>query len=425
MHCFSDLSSVCKPRNLLVPILILLLVVVGCSPFKPLRIESLKHSSVYDELFPYHVEVCALSQIKPVNGGKGTRAGHGVLFLEGACRDEAADFPQLKMCPKEVSQILSESGVGISVNKMFRNVNWVAAPGQNLFYYGNLSEEKVLTEEVREGLIDHVVDLGVFRGVQVHDHYLKSKSGDESLEKFIARRSLGTDYALRFGRSVLCMKIPVTRPMMEEIISYLNRRNQEYALGGKEFRWDAFSDNCTHTIYNALASVDMVNPRLIRAGRIRWFFNLAVPANAVASIAELASPDPLDDIKKIAGNQRQRTTLLKYQWLPMHHGTLLSALLVHEKNELYEVETSHRFETLILRSRALKSRRRLLNQAFSDERFTDLESNLNWFEQQYKSIAGRCQAGLPPGKVDMDFYESYCRYIEDQLEDVRKGFAQL
>lgn len=409
---------------MLVPIISFLIVGSGCSPFKPLRIESLEYSSAYDKLFPYHVEVCALSRIKPVNGVKGNRAGHGVLFLEGACRNETSNFPQVELCSEKVQQDFGASGVGISVNKVFRNVNWVAVPGQHLFYYGNLSEDEILTEEVRETIIDRAVTFGIYRGVSVHERYLAGKSEQESLERYLARISIGTDYALRIGRSVLCMKIPVTRSMMQEIIFYLNRQNQKYASGEEEFRWSALSDNCTHTIYNALASAHMVNPKLVQAGRIRRFFNLAVPANAVASIAELASPDPLGDIREIVKNKRLRLAFDKHYWLPMRHGTLLSALPIHEKNKLYHAEPL-RFETFVLKSRSFKSRRRLLQQAFSDDRFTDLRSNLTWFEQKYQIITNRCQTQPLPQKMDFEFYQNYCRYIEEQLEEVREQITLL
>jgi len=116
---FSCLSALC------------VLLSGGCSPFRPLQVESVEKSAAYDELFPHHIEVCALSRIKPLDEGKkGSRAGHAVLFLEGACRDETFGFPQLRVCSNGRPLEHSETGTGISVNRMFKNVNWVAVPAE-------------------------------------------------------------------------------------------------------------------------------------------------------------------------------------------------------------------------------------------------------------------------------------------------------
>ena len=50
----------------------------GCTPFRPLKIESVEHTRLYDSLYPYYVEVCALSRIRPIEGSRvsvqGTRS---------------------------------------------------------------------------------------------------------------------------------------------------------------------------------------------------------------------------------------------------------------------------------------------------------------------------------------------------------------
>ena len=51
---------------------------------------------VYDELFPYYVELCATSQFRSKLTGAGGLAGHAVMYIKGACKDERASFPQLR-----------------------------------------------------------------------------------------------------------------------------------------------------------------------------------------------------------------------------------------------------------------------------------------------------------------------------------------
>src|SRR5271165_2698183 len=53
---------------------------------------------VYDQFFPYYVELCATSQFRSKLKGEGGIAGHAVMYIKGACKDEEAPFPQLRRC---------------------------------------------------------------------------------------------------------------------------------------------------------------------------------------------------------------------------------------------------------------------------------------------------------------------------------------
>ena len=90
---------------------------------------------IYDQLFPYYIELCALSQFRVKDGAAGGVPGHGVMYLHGACRDPKANYPQLCLC--EEADTL-DVGVGVSVNRYFKNANWMATPGRELFFNGNL-----------------------------------------------------------------------------------------------------------------------------------------------------------------------------------------------------------------------------------------------------------------------------------------------
>ena len=86
--------------------------------------------SAYDYLFPYYVELCATSQFRSKLKGEGGVAGHAVMYIKGACKDEQASYPQLRHC-RDIATAPDdpEHGVGVSVGRWFRNVNWVAIPG--------------------------------------------------------------------------------------------------------------------------------------------------------------------------------------------------------------------------------------------------------------------------------------------------------
>src|SRR5215831_8887406 len=86
--------------------------------------------AAYERLFPYYVELCAGSQFRAKLTGEGGIAGHAVMYLKGACREEDAPFPQLRRCRVAAKSLDDpEHGVGISVNRWLKNVNWVAIPG--------------------------------------------------------------------------------------------------------------------------------------------------------------------------------------------------------------------------------------------------------------------------------------------------------
>ena len=88
---------------------------------------------VYEELFPHYVELCAVSQYRSLEHGEGGVPGHAVMYLKGACKDEAAPYPKLRPCRGEATTRNDpEHGAGISVNRWLRNVNWIAVPGARL-----------------------------------------------------------------------------------------------------------------------------------------------------------------------------------------------------------------------------------------------------------------------------------------------------
>ena len=54
--------------------------------------------SIYEALSDNYVELCAVSQYRPVEGDLGGIPGHAVMYLKGACRDESAPYPRLRPC---------------------------------------------------------------------------------------------------------------------------------------------------------------------------------------------------------------------------------------------------------------------------------------------------------------------------------------
>ena len=373
---------------------------------------------VYDQLFPYYVELCATSQFRSKMKGEGGVAGHAVMYIKGACKDEDAPFPQLRRCRVAATELDDpEHGAGVSVGRWFRNVNWVAVPGYELFYQGNLKNGEPLTEAHFKATVHNAIDKGVYKGVEFHD--APSVGTGASLEDFVAAEGVGTDLALQFARSVFCARLPVTEPMLEEIIAFLNDKNREYAEGDADYNWSVWADNCSHTLRNALAAANIWPPLSVRAVKIRQIFNLAVPANEFANLAALGTEGNIADYREIQRDGPERDALHEFHWLPTRQGALLKTLPVHEPNELYD--TTFRLFTLQSPFRMGKTAHTI--ELLSDDRFVNLAANLHYFQEKYDAIlAGHDERrdrlasvrGTPYRRVDRLLYD----YIKAQRSEV-------
>ena len=297
----------------------------------------------YEALFPYYVELCATSQFRSKLTGPGGIAGHAVMYIKGACKDEQASFPQLRRCRRVATDLNDpEHGAGVSVGRWFRNVNWVAVPGYKLFYQGNLDMGERLTQAHFDATVRDAIDKDVYKGVEFHE-YPAARSGT-SLENFVANHGIGTDFALQFARAAFCARLPVTEGMLDEVIAFLNDKNREYAKGDADYNWSVWADNCVHTLRNALAAANIWSPLSVRAVKVLQLFNLAVPANEFVNLAELGTEGNIADFQQIQEEGPERDALHEFGWLPTRHGALLKTLPVHEPNDIYD--TTFRLFTL-------------------------------------------------------------------------------
>ena len=379
----------------------------------------------YEQLFPYYVELCATSQWNSLANGTGGVTGHAVMYIKGACKDADAPYPLLRRCRRVATALDDpEHGAGVSVNRWLRNVNWLAIPGYNLFHEGNLEPGQRLTQAHVDGTVADAIAAGVFDGVEFQDY--PTESPTRSLEDFVARRSIGTDFALRYGRTNFCSRMPVTEPMLDEIVGFLNDKNLEYATGEADYNWSVLADNCVHTLRNALAAANVWSPLSVREVKLRHLLNLAVPANEFVNLARLGAEGTLEDPRELYAQDEQRDALYDFGWLPSRHGALLKTLPVHAPNDMFD--TTFRLFTLQspLRLGKTNDAVRLL----SDERFVDLEANLQHFQQRYDAIlADRDEQVDGLASVRGDPYRRFERrhraYIEAQRAEVTAMLDRL
>ena len=380
---------------------------------------------VYDRLFPYYVELCATSQFRSKLKGEGGVAGHAVMYIKGACKDEQAPYPQLRRCRAAATELDDpEHGAGVSVGRWFRNINWVAVPGYELFYEGNLKTGERLTQASFEAAVHDAIAKGVYKGVDFHDY--PSAGAGAGLENFVANEGVGTDFALQFARSVFCARLPVTEPMLDEVIAFLNDKNREYAEGEADYNWSVWADNCSHTLRNALAAANIWSPLSVRAVKFRQLFNLAVPANEFVNLAELGTEGAIDDYREIQQDGPERDALHGFHWLPTRHGALLKTLPVHKPNDLYD--TTFRLFTLQSPFRTGKTQHAI--DLLSDERFVNLSANLHYFHDKYDAVLASHDErrdmlasvrGTPYRRVERLLYD----YIKTQRAEVESMLDKL
>ena len=373
---------------------------------------------IYEALYPYYAELCAVSQFRTLDGITGGVPGHAVMYLKGACRDSEAPYPRLKMCDTSRSASDPDHGVGVSVNRWFRNVNWLAVPGKPLFFFGNLTPADRLDEAHRQDTLRKAIELDLYRGIEFHDY--PTGGQERTLAYFIGRHSLGSDFALNFSRTLFCSRIPVTEAMMTRIIGFLNDLNREYAEGTQEYNWSGYHDNCVHLVRNSLAAASVWRPKPV--GEIRWkqIFRIPVPANEFAELAERTTEFPIEDPEAVRKDDTARRALLEHDWLPARPGALVETLHAHRDNALYDTE----FRLFAMPSPFHRNLYARSQELMDDARYVELYANLLHFRTRYERILADRKA-VEPALSDAAFRERYYAYVDRELRDVEAQLAAV
>jgi hypothetical protein len=238
-------------------------------------------------------------------------------------------------------------------------------------------------------------------------------------ESHVGGQSIGTDYALRFGRDVACLRIPVTRGMMAEMVAYLNAMNRRYAEDADAvFEWDGVENNCTHLALNALAQVSGLRTLTTDAGPVGRFFNLAIPANALVDIA-VAANDRRPGPERLGESGATRAAFETHRWLLQEPGVIVRYLpRFREHNLLWEGEfdmyTMERPVVPLLLVPAMavvpigskwvwppyyRFKQKAYRRLFAEPRYYDLRANL----EHYLDVTGPA----PHGAGEADGFDGY------------------
>jgi hypothetical protein len=371
----------------------------------------------YEALFPHYAELCAVSRFHRIGVERGGSAGHAVLYLKGVCRDPDAPFPTLEMCPERVDDIRDpRHGTGVSVNAAFANVNWVAYPGRHLFFNGNLEPGETLDQAHFEATLHAIVDQGLLRGVDVHEDRLTGVLPGLSPEERLAESLLGTDVAIRFARSVWCAGVPLERAQVERAVAHLNELNAR-----RSFSYSLFFDNCVDTLHNTLAAAGVWAPKRPAPGLLRSLVTMGVPANEVVRLASRTNLFPIEDFDAVRDDDAMMQSLDAFGWLPTRQASLLKSAPVHRPNQLYDTSLQ-----MYVVQGPDSAESELAERMFSDGRFTDLSSNLQYYEERYTKILESQDDGWwPRSDAYREQRRRYLAYVSEQLADVRSLSERL
>jgi hypothetical protein len=255
--------------------------------------------ATYDSVVPYYTMQCSFSKYRMDDGDQSGFLGHTVIYIKGACRDKSVPYPKLKMCDPGTDLTNPASGVGLSVEKLVSNSQYVAVDGLDFLLNGSARPNEPVTNGTLQKTIDAVIASGTLNGVKIHDVYLKDKPVNQSITEYVAWQGLGTDFAVTFGRDSTCARIPMTRTQIQAEVHYLNETNEPFVTGAEEFDWNPFADNCAHFTHDVL-SAGGVRTEIPRSNsRARAIYNVAsfhweMPNNDVLLDMEFAN-----DLSKI------------------------------------------------------------------------------------------------------------------------------
>lgn len=354
---------------------------------------------IYNSIFPYAVEVCAVTQLHQKGAKPGGWGGHATLFLTGAEIDPTAGYPRVRLAPADSDLSDTNAGVGISVNKIFDNVAWVAIPGRDEFFRGGLGPEQTLDQPFYETAVQRAAAAGWFAGIEIKAELMRQRPMSMPLAEFIVRHSIGTDFAINFARTAYCARLPISREAMAKVARYLNEENE--AAQRRGYSWNMYTNNCSHVAHNAVAAAGVWDPKVARGPRAidvardvlsvaralatNQMSDFSFPANNFVRLYEAGNERPIDDVVAAYHNHDVRRTL-KDGWLTTGPGALIASDPMHdsERNRIFGTgRDPFLFSVPVFWDK--ESKFRTLTRAPSRE-LTDLGANLAHYRARYTSI---------------------------------------
>ena len=395
----------------------------GCATTLPIP----SHQPVVDEVayttqHPYYLEFCALSEIqkKPGYGAdiRGGVGGHSTIYLNGVCRI-GDGYPEIEVCADEPAS----NGLGLSVNAHFANANWVAIPGRDFFYHGDVKPGQPLTRAVYDATKAHAKQLGIYDGIRFHPRVFEDMPAGFTKENFEYEVSIATDYAISYGRDRYCARVPVSKVQMTRIADYLNGLNRPYRDGKAEYDWGVLTDNCIHVAHNALTAIGFWPPWTTGRFVLISAFDFPVPKNEFVNIMRRANDMPIDGLLAIWNDLPARRAMLAGEGLPLREGALATYDRVVRENAVYETD----LQLIFYDEPVFGPYEGWYRQIISEPRYSDPRADTRYFGRLYARVEAERRPlswwlhNHPALAYDRDFPRFYARFYEE----VARSAAQI
>ena len=399
---------------------------------------------IYDSLFPYSIEVCAVTQFHQIGSKPGGWGGHATLFINGAEIDVRASYPRVRLVTDPIDLSEPDSGVGISVNKIFDNVTWVAIPGRDEFFRGGLATEQILNRDLYEAAVQKATTAGWFHGIAIKDSVMRQRPRTVSPEEFIVRHSVGTDFALNFARTAYSARLPMSRDAIGKVIAYLNSANESAQTSG--YIWNMYTNNCSHVAHNALAAAGVWDPKIARgpgamnvardvlsvarALALSQMSDFSFPANNFVRLYEAGNERPIDDALAAFRNHDVRRTMSD-GWISTGPGALIASYPIHDptRNQMFAPgRDPFLFSVPMVWDKADKFKM-LTREAPSI--VTDLGANLAHYRDRFtQALANQRTISddlreLTPGSDEDEFRIFHGRFYDQIAENLKRTEVRL
>lgn len=367
----------------------------------------------YEDHFPSYFEYCTGTQWKLQSGEVGGSPGHGFTYIHGLCKDYRSAYPQVIPCSEVSAELKAKyphEGVGISLDKNFSNVMWVAVPGREFMLNGN-KERKAISEADVVEHVKKVNELKIFDEVISKSDKLKPLTlGTPEYLDAIARDTLGTDHAANWARELHCVKIPTTKNSLPAVAEFLNKSNNQYKTG-PGYEWSKLSNNCVHISVNQAHAMNISKELKLDQKGISMVMNMALPANGFLMFADLAV------LAKMPSNMLLAKVLPEDGFYRAQVGSIMQAHEVFPSGEIFKTDdlgvlTAPR----LLKPLHLLATPRKYEKKYMTPANSELKANAEMWIERYQSLIDDLKPSQRGSIVET--------YLTSQLELSKKIAAE-
>ncbi len=349
----------------------------------PLLVVTSIASAAYEDHFPASFEYCTGTQWKLQNGEVGGSPGHGFTYIHGLCKDYRSEYPQVIPCSEVSAELKAKyphEGVGISLDKNFSNVMWVAVPGREFMLNGNV-ERRAISEADAALHIKRVNELKIFNEVISKSDKVKDlKPGTQEYINAVGYDTLGTDHAVNWARQLHCVRIPAPVESLKAVSEFLNNSNNQYKTG-PGYEWSKLSNNCVHLSVNQAHAMGISKELKLDQKGLKMISNMALPANGFLMFADLAV------LAKMPSNKLLSKVLPEDNFYRAQLGSIMEAHDVYPSGDVFKTDdlgvlTAPRFsKPLKLLATPRKYEKKYMTPANSE-----LKANAEMWIERYEAL---------------------------------------